>query len=154
MKKANKKEIAETLKNKTNFCDILKENTKNYNGDYSEVIQNMPEIYALLCDLLRSKNISVKTRNRICATIAYFILPKDVFPEEVFGTKGYLDDLLLSLHILKEVEVEYEFEELLEYWDGEPKLLKKLITEDYDELYAKFNYIFKDILEYVGIKKN
>jgi len=147
-----KKELANQLKNKTEFKDILEDNTKDYGGDFSEIVVHAPKIYGLLCRLLDSKNISTGDRNRISSVIAYFILPKDIFPEELFGTKGYLDDIYLCLHILRELEEKYEIEELIEYWDGDVRTLKKLLNDHYETLDKKFSYILKDMLSYIGLR--
>ena len=147
-----KSRINQLLKDKTSFIDILEKNTKNYKGEFSDVIIHAPKIYDLLCNLLESNNLSKKHRNMICSSIAYFILPKDIFPEDVFGPKGYLDDTYLCLHTLRELKAELEIEELVENWDYDINLLKKLLSEGYDELDEEFNYLLKDILEYTGLK--
>ncbi len=149
--KMDKVNINKLLTNKTEFFDILKDNIEDYGGKYSEIIIHGPKIYKLLCNLLESKNISSNDRNKICSAIAYFILPKDVFPEEVFGAKGYIDDIYLCLYILREIEKEYELEELFPYWEGDIDLLKKLLKEDYEKIDKDLNYILKEILEYIGL---
>ena len=147
-----KQKFSKLLKNKIEFVEILEENTKNYKGEYVNVIRKAPEIYHLLCDLLRSKSISKIHRNKIVSAIAYFILKKDVFPEELFGSRGYVDDLLISLYVLREIRDEYDFEELSEYWEGNDRTLKKLLNEDFEKLNKKYGYILNDILKFVGLK--
>ena len=147
----DKKEIDKQLKNKTEFFHILSENTANYKGKYENIMVNAPKIYNLLCGLLDSKIIYKKDRQKISSAIAYFILPKDIFPEDIFGTKGYIDDIYLCLYILKTLKGEYGIEELLKYWEESPQLLKKFLEEDYEELNKELNYILQDILDYVGI---
>lgn len=148
-----KKEILKTLKNKTEFYDILLENTRDYSGKYKNILIHAPNIYATLCKLLDSKNISESYRNILSSAIAYFILPKDIFPEDIFGTRGYIDDVYLCLFILRKIEKEYEIEEILECWDGGVKTLKKLLNESYVELDKDFHYILKDILSYIGLNR-
>lgn len=151
-KKIKHREKKELLKNKTEFREILLENTKDYKGKYEKEIKFAPKIYKLLCRLLESKNLSKEYRNKISSTIAYFILPKDIFPEDVFGPKGYVDDIYLCLYLLNQIKEEYEIEELLEYWDESPKKLKTLLKDDYKRLDKDFGYILNDILEYIGLK--
>ena len=152
MKKLTKKEIPNELTNQLEFSEILSENLSNYKGEFSEVLNFAPKIYELLCKLLESPNISRKDRGAITSAIAYFILPRDIYPEEVFGVKGYIDDVYLCLHILKHIERVYEFEEILDQWSGSSKELKKLLDKDYSELDKKFNHRLKDMLDYVGLK--
>lgn len=147
----DEKEIKKQLKNKTRFLHILSDNTKDYKGKYEHFITNAPSIYKLLCDLLDSKNLYKEDRHKISSTIAYFILPKDIFPEEIYGVKAYLDDVYLSLYTLNKIKKEYGIKELIEYWDKSPDILKKLLEEDYIELDKELNYILQEMLEYVGI---
>ena len=147
----DKKQIRHTLKNKTNFLDILQENVNNYSGKYHEILIYAPNIYSLLCELLNSKKITGEQRNLICAAIAYFVLPKDIFPEKIFGVKGYIDDIYLCLYVLNQIKDKHGIEELIEYWDMDINILEKLLVEDYNKLNKEFNYILKDILQYIGI---
>ncbi len=140
------------LKNKTQFKDILEENTINYKGKHENTIKQCPKIYELLCKLLDSETIESKDKSQISSAIAYFILPKDIFPEELFGAKGYIDDIYLSLYILKKIEQKYEIEELLENWNYDCKLLINLLNKEYQMLNKEYNYILKDMLEYIGLK--
>ena len=144
-------EINKQLKNTTKFLHILSENTQDYKGKYGEVIINAPKIYKLLCKLLESENIYKKDRHKISSTIAYFILPKDIYPEEEFGAKGYIDDIYLCLYILNEIKEKYGMKEILHYWDSEPELLLKLLEEDYRKLDEKLKHILQEMLDYVGI---
>ena len=150
-RRLKKSEIDSQLINKTEFVDILKENTEDYTGDFAEIIVHSPKIYALLCKLLESENITKKYRTKISASIAYFILPRDIFPESIFGPKGYIDDILLCLHTLRELESEYEFETLLGYWDWDVKLLRNLIGKYYDKLASEFSEYLGDMLRYTGL---
>ena len=140
------------LKNTTEFREILEDNTKDYKGDFANILVHAPKIYSLLCRLLDSNNISTKNRSKITSVIAYFILPKDIISEEVFGTKGYIDDIYLCLYLLKELEEKHEIEELIEYWEGDIKTLKELLSCHYEELNKKFNNILKEMLDYIGLR--
>jgi uncharacterized membrane protein YkvA (DUF1232 family) len=152
MKKLTKKEIEEQLRNRTDFFDILVENTKNYNGKFKKIMNNAPDIFILLCNLLHSKNIEKEYRIKISAVIAYFILPRDVYPEKIIGLRGYFDDILLCLYLLRELRDHYEIEELLQYWEGDSKLLEYLLTEGYEKFYKEYKIFLNDMLEYIGIK--
>jgi uncharacterized membrane protein YkvA (DUF1232 family) len=139
------------LKNKTDFSDVLRDNTLEYSGEYREIIVHAPRIYGLLCKLLMSNKISKRYRTKICATIAYFQLPNDIFPEELFGAKGYIDDIYLSLHVLQDLMGEYGIAEIIEYRDGNPDILKRLLNKDYEKLDKRFRYILGKMFDYVGL---
>lgn len=147
-----KSDLHKHLKNKTEFFDILNENTKDYVGKYRDIIKEAPKIYVLLCKILESDFISKKDRSNISSVIAYFILPKDIFPESIFGAKAYVDDIFLCLYILKELEKKYEIEEMLHYWKWDFNLLRMLLSKGYEEINEELHYILKDMLDYVGIQ--
>jgi uncharacterized membrane protein YkvA (DUF1232 family) len=75
------------LMNPVEFFDILKENTINYKGKYGILIKNSSSIYQLLCEILDSSKLHRDHRALISSTIAYFILPRDIYPEEIYGAK-------------------------------------------------------------------
>lgn len=141
------------LKNKTEFRDILFENTRDYDGKLKEVIKFAPQIYDLLCKLLEDgKFLSPESRQKICAAVAYFILPMDIIPEEITGAYGYIDDMYICLYVLKDLEVEYEFEALADHWNRNIEELKILLVEDYATLEKELGDKRYRILEYAGLK--
>lgn len=140
------------LKKNIDFEDLLKKKTKEYNGKLSETIKYASDIYNLMCNLLTSEKLTKKERNKISCVIGYFILPKDVFPEEVFGMEGYIDDIYLCLYILKEIEKKHKIKLLLEYWDRDNETIERLLTEDYEMLDKNFSHILNDMLYYIGLK--
>ena len=78
------------------FARHLKRRTSDYDGDYSEVLQLTSEIFYLCTIMVYNKDISQNQKNMLYKSIAYFLLPHDVFSENVHGVKGYLDDVDLS----------------------------------------------------------
>ena len=143
--------MSEQLMNKIEFFDILKENTFNYKGKYKLLINNSPAIYQLLCTLLDSSKIHRDHRALISSTIAYFILPRDIFPEEKYGVKGYIDDIYLCLYALNIIKKRYGLSLLQEYWDGSQQLLSKLLEKEYIALEKELKQILPKMLEYIGI---
>jgi uncharacterized membrane protein YkvA (DUF1232 family) len=60
----------------------------------------VPDIFILLLRLTLDKNVPKSTRALIGGTLAYFILPFDLFPEGLLGGIGYMDDLVLATAVL------------------------------------------------------
>ena len=50
------------LINDFDFKEYLTDNTKNYEGQYSDQIRLLPEIYDLVCKLLESATLPMKMR--------------------------------------------------------------------------------------------
>lgn len=84
------------------FYDTLIENLETYEGEYESFIDYGPNLFKLLCDLLKS-NIDESLRLPVCGAIAYYVTPDDVIPEQIYGPYGYIDDIYLSSHVLKMV---------------------------------------------------
>ena len=83
------------------FYDTLIENLNSFEGDYASFIDCGPNLFNLLCDLLSQKEIKKDMRLEISAAIAYFVAPDDIIPEEIYGPYGYIDDIFISVYILR-----------------------------------------------------
>jgi uncharacterized membrane protein YkvA (DUF1232 family) len=60
----------------------------------------VPDIFILLLRLTLDKNVPKPTRALIGGTLAYFVLPFDLFPEGLLGGIGYMDDIVLATAVL------------------------------------------------------
>ena len=92
------------------FYDTLIENLDGYEGEYAYFINCGPNLFNLLCDLLSQKEISREMRLEISAAIAYYVAPDDIIPEEIYGPYGYIDDIFVSVYVLRKVAKEFGYE--------------------------------------------
>lgn len=127
-------------------------NLKSYCGEYSPFIDYCPELFKLLSDILTDKNINKELKIEICAAIAYFVLPEDIIPEKTFGAYGYIDDLYLTCHVLKNIASVKGYDYLNKYWSGKENI-QDVIDLCFKEtktylLEEEINQIF----DYVGIQ--
>ena len=53
-------------------------------------------------------------------------MPADVLPEMIFGTLGYLDDILITLYVLDTLFADTDIEVLLENWSGDPEIIQNI----------------------------
>ena len=60
----------------------------------------VPDVFILLVRLTLDKSVPKPTRALIGGTLAYFVLPFDLFPEGLLGGIGYMDDLVLAIAVL------------------------------------------------------
>ena len=134
-----------------NYYVTLVENLNAYSGEYASFINHGPSLFNLLCNLLE-KDIPQELRKDVCAAIGYYVVPMDVIPEQIYGPHGYVDDVYLSVFILKLVADECGYDLLQEVWD-KPEDIKTVL----DECETKALEILKDedikaVLTYVGFK--
>ncbi len=133
------------------FYDALIENLDSYNGEYASFIDCGPNLFKLLCDLLY-QDIEPELRLKICGAIAYYVVPMDVIPEKIYGPYGYVDDIFMSVYVLREVTDVYGYEFIQEVWDNDTD-----IEEVMDECYEKSKDVLEEedigaILTYIGLE--
>lgn len=134
------------------FYDLLKENLKSYTGDYEKFIDYGPELFKLLTEILNNEKLGTNERLKVNAAIAYFVVPYDIIPEQIYGPYGYVDDIYLCTYVLKEILDVYGYEILNEKWDFDDDLQKilelcyikskKIVGED-----AKAILIYSGLIE-------
>lgn len=106
------------------FDDLLQQEIAQYEGRHDDLIFQAPAFYRLLVNLLDDKCLPSRLRPLVACAIAYFILPADVIPEDIYGPYGYADDIWLCAWAADYVRHEVGDEAiLLENWDGEAPLL-------------------------------
>ena len=133
------------------FYDTLIENLDSYNGEYASFIDCGPNLFKLLCDILEY-DISPNIRKDLCGAIAYYVVPMDVIPEKEYGPYGYIDDIYLSVYVLRIVASEYGYEFIQKIWN-KPQDIKNVM----DDCESKALEILKEkqinaILTYIGLK--
>ena len=133
------------------FYDALKENLSGYDGEYASFIDYGPALYKLLSNLLMfyGKYLSNEDKLKISAAIAYYVVPLDVIPEQIYGPYGYVDDIFISVYVLKIIIDKYGIEISQKLWDEEEDL-EEVIKECYDKSIIVLEDTDK-ILEYVGL---
>ncbi len=78
------------------FSDTLRENLSSFEGYYASFIDCGLNLFSLLCNILDDKLINTQLRLEISAAIAYYVIPNDVIPEEIYGPYGYIDDIFIE----------------------------------------------------------
>ncbi len=88
----------------------------------------------------------------VIAAIAYFILPADIIPEDIYGPYGYADDVFLCAFVGHRVLREVGRQDiLLNSWDGEAPIVPLI-----EDILAQAQDLIDDrrrrILWYIGYK--
>lgn len=132
------------------FYDTLIENLDGYEGEYAYFINCGPNFFNLLCDLLSQKEISREMRLEISAAIAYYVAPDDIIPEEIYGPYGYIDDIFVSVYVLRKVAKEFGYEFLQDLWKHETDV-KEVMDDCYDNSLELLEDKVHAVLSYVGL---
>lgn len=132
------------------FYDTLVENLEGYEGEYAYFINCGPNLFNLLCDLLSQKEISRQMRLEISAAIAYYVAPDDIIPEEIYGPYGYIDDIFISVYVLRKVAKEFGYEFLQNLWKHDSDL-KEVMDDCYDNSLSLLEDKVHEVLSYVGL---
>lgn len=132
------------------FYDTLIENLEGYEGEYAYFINCGPNLFNLLCDLLSQKEISREMRLEISAAIAYYVAPDDIIPEEIYGPYGYIDDIFVSVYVLRKVAKEFGYDFLQNLWKHETDV-KEVMDDCYDNSLELLEDKVHPVLSYVGL---
>lgn len=139
------------MKKCKDFYDTLRENLQNFRGKYDSYIDYGPDLFKLLVDLLEEEKVKKEHKIFINAALAYYIAPKDIIPEEIYGPFGYADDIYLCAYVLKKLEESLGFEILTKLWTGEHEL-REVINECFEKSKEVIKDKEKEILNYIGLE--
>lgn len=132
------------------YFDVLSDNLASYEGDYASFIDHGPTLYKLLTDVLDEKSINNDMRLEISAAIAYYVIPMDVIPEQIYGPYGYIDDIFISAYVIKKIANELGYELLEKHWIGSG-ILESVVEECYNRSIEVLEDKTDAILGYVGL---
>ncbi len=134
------------------FDQLLKEDIAAYEGRHDDLIYQAPAFYRLLVNLLDDPRLPGRLRPLVLAAIAYFILPADVFPEDLHGPYGYVEDIFLCAYVADEIGSELGADLLEENWDGEAELLSLMndILATRDDLVEDG---WRKVMTYIGYEQ-
>ncbi len=132
------------------FDELLRREIATYEGRHDDLIYLAPDLYRLLTHLLDDPRLPSSLRPLIACGIAYFILPADIIPEELYGPYGYVDDIWLCAYVADAVWRQMGDEAILtENWEGEAPLMP-LIREVLDKESNLIGNERERILRYTG----
>ena len=132
------------------YCTLI-ENLENYDGEYASFIDCGPNLFKLLCDILEEEIIDQESRLEISAAIAYYVVPMDVIPEQIYGPYGYIDDIFISVYVLNNLAEKYGYDLLQKVWQ-KPGNIKDVMDDCYEKSFEGLEDEQIDaILTYVGL---
>jgi len=132
------------------FYDVLTENLESYQGEYASFIDHGPLLFKLLTEVLNEKSITRDLRLDISAAIAYYVVPMDIIPEQIYGPYGYIDDIYVTVYVIKKVADVIGYELLSNLWEGKGEL-QSVVDECHDKALEVLEDKKDEILVYVGL---
>ena len=132
------------------FYDVLSDNLESYQGEYASFIDHGPYLFKLLTEVLNDSKVNQDLRLKISAAIAYYVVPMDVIPEQVYGPYGYIDDIFITVYVMKKIEDILGYEFLEYYWEGTGEL-ETVVNECYERSREVLQDKTEEILSYVGL---
>ena len=105
--------------------DVLPEtDIQTYEGRHDDLILQAPAMYRLLVMVLDDTLLPHRLRPLVLATVAYFILPAGIIPEDMYGPYGYVGDIFLVALMADWVRQEIGSDDILVgNWNGEAPIL-------------------------------
>jgi uncharacterized membrane protein YkvA (DUF1232 family) len=134
------------------YYEYLKSELDKYRGSFDDYIFYLPDMFKLLCELLLTK-IEKEDRIKIACALGYFVAPKDVIQEEIYGPAGYVDDLYLCCYVLKNIKEKYGAKFIEKHWESTMNF-----EEVFEIAYQESKKVIETenlksrILEYVGLE--
>jgi uncharacterized membrane protein YkvA (DUF1232 family) len=134
----------------TSFDQWLEKDIAAYEGQHDDIIFQAPALYRLLTRILDDPRLPRRMRPSVIASIAYFVLPYDVMPEEIYGPYGYIDDIFLCALVADRVSQKAGSQEILiSNWDGEGDIISLIAGILANEM-ALIGDNRSKILQYLG----
>jgi|GEM_PF-316530 len=99
---------------------------KGINDTLANYLMLAPDLFVLLSRLMLDKRIPTGAKAMTGMAIAYFISPVDFLPEIITGAAGFLDDIVLTVFVLRKILLDVDEKIVLEHWSGERDLLASI----------------------------
>lgn len=113
------------------YYDFLKEELTNFEGNFPKYVLHTPDFFKLLCKLT-DEDLKLEDKKMINSALAYFVIPNDVIPEDMYGPAGYIDDIFVCTYVLMNIRDIYGIEMLKNLWEGEEDI-EKVFETSYKE---------------------
>jgi uncharacterized membrane protein YkvA (DUF1232 family) len=118
-----------------------------------DIIKEVPSLFSTLYRVLKDVDLNADDRLIVYGAIGYFFVPDDVYPEEIHGQIGYIDDVILSLYILNEINNSVLGSEILKRnWDSNINI--EQLENHLADLQEKYPSIYIDVLSHIGLIPN
>ncbi len=133
------------------FAELLAEQVGSYRGNLDDVVILAPDLFRFLTNLLEDARVPAEARRLITAALAYFVAPYDVEPEEIYGPRGFLDDVFLGASVARALREFLPAEVLETAWEADYPLWPTIEQAYQRGLQTLGEQQVQAILHYVGL---
>ena len=131
------------------FPEYLKSQTQGYTGEFQHEIRLASDLFQLVNDLTLSAEVPTARKYDLYVAMGYFIAPNDLFSEDIFGPIGYVDDIILGLHVLELIKEEVGIEPIFDLWERDYSELEDLFIKSLPALCLKYQGLAKKVKQIV-----
>ena len=130
--------------------DMFKVQVADFNGPDHRVIRQVPYMYRCLSSLLMTPVLAPAHRHRLFAVLGYLILPEDLYPESELGPEGFVDDMMLSLTVIRSVAEDMGVEAVLDAWEGDEAEMRWMLDEGLSGLIESRTELYQRVMSFMG----
>lgn len=113
------------IKRETDVERQLSAETRHYRGEYAAQVWLTPDLYRILGSLLDDGRLPTTARREVLSALAYFAAPFQVLRSDEEGAEGYLDQVYVSLEVIRRLRDRELPEWLIEdHWEGEGEICR------------------------------
>ena len=112
------------------FRDIVHEASDEQRTEVLEYILLLPDLFHLLCKLMKDKDVPKSSKRIVAAAVAYLASPINLIPNLVPGL-GLIDDVAICVYALNKIIQTTDIEVINRHWCGRGKLF--YIVDDFLE---------------------
>jgi len=123
---------------------------QDYEGPRDRAVRHAADIFDFYTGLFVRLRLNRDHQGIVNSVLAYFVVPDDLFPEEVLGPFGLVDDLYVAAYAFRILRRELAAGEMQICWNGEGAL-EQVMEEVYRECRAEVGKKCKDALRLAGL---
>ncbi|MCB9753297.1 MAG: DUF1232 domain-containing protein [Myxococcales bacterium] len=132
------------------YLTALREFVDGYAGTCARSILRAGDVFAFYSRLFSDERLDREARGLACAALAYFVVPRDLLPEEELGPYGLIDDLFVAAHVFRLLRRVAPPDALADAWI-EPDSLDDVMTTIYAETRAALGRRARKALRMAGV---
>jgi uncharacterized membrane protein YkvA (DUF1232 family) len=104
------------------FTQALRDAVRDYRGSRERAIHRAGDVFDFYSNLFADSRLTSDSRVLINAVLAYFVVGRDIIPEEVYGPIGYIDDLYVASYAFRILRRELPGNLLVDAWRADDDL--------------------------------
>lgn len=93
---------------------------------FAEYLMLAPDMFHLLVKLTLDRDVLIRDKALLGATLLYYMSPLDLLPEGLLGPAGFLDDVAMAAYVVNSIISHTDIEVIRRHWAGEGDVLDKV----------------------------